>query len=313
MKPFNTLINISAYFVIYVLWGANFIAIYFAIETIPPFLMVGNRFLLAGLLLFGFCFLKKIKTPKLSLTLIAVKQGLWLNVGGTGALVWSEQYIPSGLASIIIATVPLWMVIMDKKNWESYLSNIYIIIGLIAGLSGVILISNLGGSSGLNGNNFNFYWGLIILFIGTLCWSYGSLCYKNIKSDFSLVMNLSIQMISAGLILLIIGCSLGELRVFSFKDVSVNSIAGLTYLIFVGSIIGYLSYIWLLRNRPVAEVGTYTLVNPVVAIILGIFIVHEKITLKMVISILLILLSLFLITYNQKIRIIISRFYSFKN
>ena len=287
---------ILAYFVIYFIWGANFIAIFYAIQSIPPFTMAGARFFIAGLLLLGMAMVRGEELPALKETLPAIKQGFWMNVGGTGALVWSEQHIPSGLASIVVAAVPLWIVILDVDNWSKNFSSIPLIVGLVLGIGGVGLLTGLGSHAALDAD---FAMGLTVLIIGTLSWAYGSLYSKKLSTKISLIMILAFQMGSAGILLTIIGGLSGELSGFSIQTVMLSSWIGLWFQILFGSLLGYLCYLWLLKRRPPAEVASYSYVNPVIAVALGVFMANEIFTPIMITAMILILVAVFLVRYHR--------------
>lgn len=293
---------ILAYFVIYFVWGANFIAIFFAIQSIPPLLMVGLRFLIAGLIFYVVDYIHHRKLLGFRESVPAIKQGLWLNVGGSGALVWSEQYVPSGLASIVVAMVPVWMILLDIQNWKSNLRNVWIVLGLILGISGVILLVGANDIVPVGTDPGEFYFGLIFLLLGTFSWAYGSLFSRKRSTNISLISQLAAQMGSAGVILILFGLSRGELSGFSLTTVSADSLWALGHLVIFGSVIGYVSYIWLLQTRPVAEVGTYTFVNPLTAVILGAWLAGESVTWESGKAMILIILAILCINYHKPIR-----------
>lgn len=191
-NPSHRLIGLLAFSIIYFIWGANFIAIRFAIDSIPPFLMTGTRFFIAGTIIYIWIRFRGEARPSFRAVIPSIKQGIWLNVLGTGGLVWSEQYIPSGLAAIVLATVPVWMVILERENWKRNFSNIYIVTGLGTGILGVALLSDYNTLGYISGNQELFYMGLAVLLGGTVCWAWGSLFSKNTSQYVSLPMNLAI-------------------------------------------------------------------------------------------------------------------------
>ncbi|SHF08682.1 Permease of the drug/metabolite transporter (DMT) superfamily [Fodinibius roseus] len=293
----NRWIGLLAFGVVYFVWGANFVAIRIAIESIPPFLMAGTRFFVAGIIIYLWIRFRGETRPTFKAALPSVKQGIWLNVLGTGGLVWSEQYIPSGLAAIVLATVPLWMVVFDKERWKKNFNNPYIGAGLGIGVIGVALLSDYNTLGYLSDNRELFYVGLIVLLGGTLCWSWGSLFSKKTNKNVSLPMNLAIQMGTAGFLLYLIGFFFGEHTLLSIFDVTYNSIFALVFLIVFSSIIGYLAYLWLLKEYSPALVGTYAYVHPMVAVFLGWVLADELITIKTTLSLIMILAAVFLIRY----------------
>lgn len=290
-------LTILAFGVIYILWGSNFIAIRFAIDSIPPFLMAGSRFLIAGLALYVWNRINRESLPSLKKSIPSVKQGLWLNVLGTGGLVWSEQYVPSGLASIVVAMVPVWMVVLDIERWKQTFTRPAVLTGLALGITGVFLLSDYGSLGNPDHDRDSFYAGLTVLLLGTICWAYGSLMPQKGKKDISLSMSLAIQMISAGLVLLATGIGLGEYEQFSLSGVTSVSIFALAHLIIFGSIIGYLAYLWLLKEYSPALVGTYAYIHPLVAVFLGWMLAGEPVTTQTLVSMIFILMAVFLIKY----------------
>lgn len=290
-------IGFLAFGIIYFVWGANFVAIRFAIESIPPFLMAGTRFFIAGTLIYIWIRFRGEARPSLRAVIPSVKQGIWLNVLGTGGLVWSEQYIPSGLAAIVLATVPVWMIVLERKSWRQNFSNQYIVTGLGTGILGVVLLSDYNSLGYLSNNRELFYMGLTVLLGGTVCWAWGSLFSKNASRYVSLPMNLAIQMGTAGIFLYLIGIFFGEHTLFSISNVTRASIFALAFQIVFSSIIGYLAYLWLLKEYSPALVGTYAYVHPMVAVFLGWMLADEPITIKTTLSLVMISGAVFLIRY----------------
>lgn len=226
-----------------------------------------------------------------------MKQGIILNVGGTGSLMWAEQFVPSGIASVIYASIPLCIMLMDVSEWRNNLRNINIISGIILG---IVSVGILFGMDQVHINK-NFLIGLIVLLFGVISWSAGTIYIKYKTSDTPIMTRLAIQILTAGLCLGIIGLVKGEGYGFDFTSVTGVSWVSLSIQILVGSIGGYLAYLWLLRVRPAIEVSTYTFVHPCVAILLGILIGGEEFTFRIFCSLVLILLAVFLVRYAGRI------------
>ncbi|GAC1421658.1 MAG: EamA family transporter [Flavisolibacter sp.] len=279
---------ITAFIALCVLWGSTYLANLIAIETIPPFLMGSTRFFIAGFILYVWCLLKSQKTPNLRSLLHISFCGVMMLSIGTGAVIWVEQYIPSGITAVIVATVPLWFVLLDKREWKMYFSNKWIIIGLLIGFIGVLLLFSGKGSVNFTGNKFQFQ-GFFIMIGGSICWAIGSLYsrYKTVEGTTS--MKVAVQMMAAGIFSFLIALAAKEELHFKLSQVSGNSIKAVIYLIIFGSLIGYLSYIWLLSVRPPSLVGTYAYVNPVVAVFLGWSIEGESISFMQVVALAVIL------------------------
>jgi len=288
---------ILAFAAIYIIWGSTYLAIVFAIRDIPPLLMSGLRFSLAGIILYSWCVLiKKEKQPDLSSLGKNALCGILMLFGGTGAVAWTEQYISSGLAAIIVTSVPFWFILLDKKQWSFYFSNKIILLGLLIGFGGVILLISFGKSSQLISSTHNQQLaGMLVLIGGGISWTLGSLYSKYKPADTSVTMNTTIQLIMAGLFSVMVSMITGESKGFSFSQIHASSLLALLYLVVPGSLITYLSYVWLLQVRPAAQISSYVYVNPVVAILLGAVIGRETITAIHVLSLTIILCGVLLI------------------
>ncbi len=289
---------IAAFAAIYIIWGSTYLGILYAIKTIPPFFMAGTRFLVAGLLLLGWCFFKGEKLPDTNSILKIAFSGLLMLFIGNGAVTWVEQYLPSGLAAIIVATVPLWFVLLDKREWKFYFSNKGIILGLLIGFAGVVLLFAGNAATNIFDSEIKII-SLFVLMIGTIGWTVGSLYAKYKTMEGSTTMKVGLQMLAAGLAFAITGVASGEQNGFSVNEVGSTSIIALLYLIIFGSLVGYLAYMWLLSVRPASLVGTYAYVNPVVAVFLGWAFVNETISTQQMIGLGIIILGLLLVNLSK--------------
>jgi drug/metabolite transporter (DMT)-like permease len=298
---------ILAFLVIYFVWGSTYIAIRFAIDSIPPYLMAGFRFTLSGLILY----LWQIRKDAFRLRFADIRKsvivGLLLIVGGNGTLTWSEQYIPSGLAALILTMIPVWMVWLESLFVTRKRPPMSTIIGILLGIAGVSLLSGVDRTVLLSkaqpGTSVFFYAATLIL--AGLSWASGSLYSRTIRSSASLLKIVSIQMLAGGMVLLLIGLFKGEWQLFSPEAISGSSFLSLLYLIIFGSIITYSAYNWLLRQTAPAKVGTYAFFNPLVAVFLGWLLAGEPVTVRMMIGASAILTAVLLV--NQ------SRFFQKKN
>jgi drug/metabolite transporter (DMT)-like permease len=212
--------------------------------------------------------------------------GLLLIVGGNGTLTWSEQYIPSGLAALILAMIPVWMVWLESLIVTRKRPASITILGILMGVSGVGLLTGVDQtvllSKAEEGTSVFFYASMLIL--AGLFWSGGSLYSRTIKSPASLLKIVSIQMLAGGAVLLFISLFKGEWSRFSVDEVTAQSALSVLYLILFGSIMTYSAYNWLLRQTAPAKVGTYAFFNPLVAVFLGWLLAGEPVTLKMIIG-----------------------------
>lgn len=253
---------IAAFAAIYLIWGSTYLAILFGLETLPPFVLSGIRFSVAGALLLGWRRLRG-ERPAWSDVGHNAFAGILMLFGGTGAVVWVEQHISSGLAAIVVASLPFWFVLLDRRQWAYNFSNKFILGGVVVGFAGVLMLF------GRNAAGASAGWAMLVLLAGCISWAYGSIYLKYRPSKSSTTLNAGIQMLAAGLFSLLVSWQQGETAAFDWQAVSAESWLGLAYLITFGSLIGYLSYVWLLSIRPMVQVGTYAYVNPVVAMLLG--------------------------------------------
>jgi drug/metabolite transporter (DMT)-like permease len=274
---------IAAFAALYIFWGSTYLGNLLAIKTIPPFIMAGTRFLIAGIILYIWCMLQREKTPSFNSILKISFSGIMMLAIGTGAVIWVEQYIPSGLTAVIVATVPLWFVILDKREWKYYFSNKLIIIGLLVGFAGVLLLFAGKGSVNFKNNKMQLF-SFFILLAGNICWAIGSLYSRYKPVEGSTPFKAAIQLIAASIASYIFALLNKEQDQFLIQQVSLTSIIAVIYLVLFGSLVGYIAYIWLLSVRPPSIVGTYAYVNPVVAVFLGWLIVGEQISKQQIIA-----------------------------
>lgn len=296
-EPSKKLI-IAAFLALYIIWGSTYLANIFALQSMPPFLMAGIRFLIAGTALFTWLIVKGEKIPSVSAFANSSLSGVLMLFVGTGAVVWSEQYLPSGLTAIIVATVPLWFVVLDKRQWHVYFSNKLIITGLLIGFVGVLLLFAGKGAIDFSGNRMNLI-SAIVLLCGSMCWAIGSLYSKYKPVAISTALKAAIQMLAAGVASLLFSFILNEHQHMQWQQLSFNSLSALIYLILIGSLVGYISYIWLLSVRPPSLVGTYAYVNPVVAVFLGWLIIDEKISTQQIFALSVILVGVLLVNFSK--------------
>jgi drug/metabolite transporter (DMT)-like permease len=269
----------AAFFAIYVFWGSTYLAIKYAIETLPPFLMAGSRFLAAGSILFVWARLSKdYERPTLAQWRTSFIVGALLLLGGNGAVVLAEHYISSSLAALLVATEPLWIVIlswtwlgMRRPNWK-------VVLGLLIGFVGVWLLVS-GSTTGNADAAVDGQWiGVVAVIIGALSWATGSIYGLRGVTPRSSIQASGMQMLAGSIPLLLVGLVSGEASSFDPSAVTSNSIFGLGYLIVFGSLIGFTAYSWLLKNARPSMVATYAYVNPVIAVVLGWLIAGESMT-----------------------------------
>lgn len=285
-----------AFAVIYFVWGTTYLAILFVITDIPPLLMSGLRFLLAGSILYAFCLFKKERQPDLSSLVKNMICGILMLVGGTVSVTWVEQYLPSSTTAIIVTSVPFWFVLLDKKHWADNFSNKVLIIGLITGFIGVALLINFSHSEPDNVvAPAKAIIATMVLIVGGISWTSGSLFSKYKPAGNSVLMNSAVQLLVAGFFCLVLSIFSGESENFHFQQVHLKAWLNFGYLVTFGSILTYICYLWLLKIRPAAQVSSYVYVNPVVAILAGAVIGKESITWLHILSLGVILAGVLLI------------------
>lgn len=260
MKPSRAQILV-AFLAIYVVWGSTYLAIRWAIETTPPFLMAGTRFLLAGTALYAWARLSGAPRPRAAEWRGTALIGALMLLGGNGAVTWAEQRVPSGLAALLVATVPLWMVLLGGRRPRAQ-----VVAGVILGLAGIAL---LVGPASFAGSGRVDLAGAGVLVCGALSWSIGSLLAPRAGLPKAAALATAMEMLAGGALLLALGVVTGEPAAFRPEAVSLRSGAALLYLVVAGSLVGFSAYSWLLRHASPAHVSTYAFVNPVVAVFLG--------------------------------------------
>jgi drug/metabolite transporter (DMT)-like permease len=268
---------VLAFAAVYVLWGSTYLAIRVGVETIPPFLLAGIRHLTAGALLLGWLRLSGTPAPtRRHWRSAAVIGGLML-LGGNGLVTWAEQRVPSGLAALIVASVPIWMTVLDGLQNRKRPHGI-VILGLALGLGGLAVLVAPGRIAGVASRVDPL--GAAALLSAALFWAIGSLYSRKAALPTSTLLATAMEMTAGGLILLATAAVAGEWRGFSLAAVSGRSFLALAYLIVAGSLLGFTAYIFLLGATTPARVSTYAYVNPVVAMVLGWAILGETLTLR---------------------------------
>jgi drug/metabolite transporter (DMT)-like permease len=284
---------------LYIIWGSTYLAIFFVVETIPPFIGAGIRFLISGAILFIWRRLAGDPMPTRIQWRSAAIVGLLLLLGGNGLLSWSEQLIPSGIAALLIGTVPLWLVLIEflrpggtKPTWQA-------ILGLFIGFAGIAVLI---GPSEFTGHTQQFNMiGLLVCIAAAFIWSLGSIYSRSADLPKSALMSTGTEMLAGSIGLFFAATLTGEWKNFSIYAISQKSLDGLIYLILIGSLIGFVSYAWLLRNAPLPLVATYAYVNPLVAILLGSLLADEPLTPRTIVAAVIIIGSVVFINIAGRI------------
>lgn len=282
---------IAAFAAVYIIWGSTYLAIRFAIETMPPFLMAGVRFTLAGALLYGWSRWRGVAAPKRVHWRSTLIIGGLLLMAGNGGVTWAEQHIPSSLASLLVAIVPLWVVLLDWVRPGGSRPNGLVLTGVLMGLAGMFL---LVGPSGESGEALNPL-GVISILIATSCWAIGSLYSRNAQLPDAPLLTTGMEMLCGGALLLLVGTVSGEWPRVNVSAISLQSLLALVYLIVFGAMIAYTAYVYLLKHTTAARASTYAYVNPVVAVFLGWAFANEALTERTLIAAAIIIASVFVI------------------
>ena len=259
-----------AYLLVCVLWGSTYLAIRIGVGVLPPFLFAGTRFLLAGLLLLGGSLAFGARLPRRGKDwLVLALVGLFLLAGGNTFVVWAEQYTPSGVASLFVVTVALWMALFDavvpggagRLSWR-------VIAGLLLGLVGTGLLVGAHPRELLHAD----LKGPVALTFASASWAFGSVFYKRRHPEAGPYVGAAIEMIAGGLAVSLLGLVLGEARGLR---VTAAGLEALAYLVLFGSIVGYTAYAYALHHASATAVGTYAYVNPLIAVLLGSLLLRE--------------------------------------
>jgi drug/metabolite transporter (DMT)-like permease len=266
---------VAAFAAVYLIWGSTYLAIRFAIETIPPHLMAAARFLVAGVILYAWARLRGASRPSFQNWRAAAVVGGLLLLGGNGAVVWAETRVPSGVTSLLVATVPIWMAILESLRNGGRRPAAAVITGLVLGLGGLALLLAPGRLAGRVDAL-----GAGALLLGSFSWAFGSLLSRTAKLPKSGFLAAAMEMIAGGAWLLLFGLATGQAGRLTLSALSAKSLVSLGYLIVFGSLVGFTAYIWLLGATTAARVSTYAYVNPVVAVLLGWAFAGEAMTLR---------------------------------
>jgi drug/metabolite transporter (DMT)-like permease len=285
--------TLLAFAIIYFVWGSTFLAIRVGVREVPPFLFAAMRFLAAGLVLYGWMMAQGERSPSRRQWMSAFLLGLLIFVFDYGLLFWAEQRVPSGIAAVMMATIPAFMTLSEIILLRTQRLTVRLALALLIGIGGVaVLMSrslNLGGAP-IDAR------GAAALIFASMSWSVASALSRKLPLPSSKVMSSGAQMLAGGVLLSISAAALGEFRRFHPQTVSRSAWLSLLYLIIAGSIVGFTAYVWLLHHESPTKVGTYAYVNPVVAVLVGYFLGGETLGLRTMLGTLFILISVVVIT-----------------
>jgi len=258
-----------AFSAIYVIWGSTYLAIRLAVETLPPFLMAGARYFIAGVLLWGWVRIRgEYRATWAEWREATIVGGLML-LGGNGLVSWAEQFVPSGLAALLVSTIPIWVVLLDWLWLRSARPRPRILLGLALGIVGVGLLVRPGAATATAAPGGVSILGAVVLLLAAGFWAAGGLYARRAKLPSSSLLSVAMQMIAGGILILLTGTATGEWAKLHLGAVSPRSLLALAYLVSFGSLVGLTAYLWLIKNTTPARASTYAFVNPIVAIVLG--------------------------------------------
>ena len=284
---------IAAFASIYLIWGSTYLAIRYAVETIPPFIMGGVRFLISGAMLYLWARWRGAPRPTRLHWRNAIIAGGFLLLGGNGAVVWAEQFVPSGLTALLVSILPFWLVIIEWIRPPRRRPSGAVLVGLVLGFVGIIV---LVGPSDVGGHGDVSPLGAFVLILGSLSWAIGSFWSRDAQLPQSGLLTTGMEMVGGGVLLLVVGTLAGEFSHLDIHGISTASAFGLLYLITFGSLLGFTSYIWLLDKVSPARLGTYAYVNPIVAVLLGWAIAGERLSIRTGVAAAIVICAVALIT-----------------
>ncbi len=288
--------TILAFAIIYIVWGTTYLAIRIGVREVPPFLLAAVRFLIAGGVLYAWTIARGERTPTARQWMAASFMAILIFVLDYGLLFWAEQRVPSGVAAVLMATIPVFMALSEMLFLRTQKLTVRLSLALSIGIGGVAVL--MSRSLNLAGAPIDKM-GAVALIVASISWSIASVLTRKLSLPPSKVMSSGAQMLAGGLFLAIASTALGEYRGFHPGSVSLEAWFALLYLIFAGSIIAYTAYVWLIHRESPTKVGTYAYVNPVVAVLVGYFMGGEALGLRTILGTLFVLTSVVVIASTK--------------
>jgi drug/metabolite transporter (DMT)-like permease len=266
---------VLAFTLVYLIWGSTYLAIRFAIESIPPFAMLSGRYFVAGALLYAIIRARGVPAPRAADWKQSTILGALLLLAGNGAATWAIRTVPSGVTAVVIAMSPLWMVVIDWLRPGGTRPTLAVVLGILGGLAGIALMLDPGSvDTGLSVS------AALVLLGGTLCWASGSIYSRTVKPRVDPFLATAMQMLAGAVLLGIVSAAIGEWPDVHLEAITLRSGLALAYLAIFGSLVAFTAYIWLLHHTTTARASTYAYVNPVVALFLGWSLGGEELTLR---------------------------------
>jgi len=290
--------TLLAFAIIYFVWGSTFLAIRVGVREVPPLVLASMRFVVAGGVLFGWMRLSGTPSPSRREWLAASVLAVCIFVVDYGLLFWAEQRVPSGIAAVMLATIPVFMALSEILILRTQRLTLRLALALVVGIGGVAILVSRSLSQSFGEAPIDRA-GAVALVIAAISWSIASALTRKLPLPASKVMSSGAQMLAGGILLALTAALLGEFRGFNIRAVSRGAWYALAYLIVAGSIVGFTAYVWLIHHESPTKVGTYAYVNPVVAVIVGYFLGGETVGPRTLLGTLLVLVSVVVITTTR--------------
>ena len=291
---------IAAFAALYLVWGSTYLGIRFAIESIPPFLMAGTRFFLAGIVMYVIAVWQGAPKSSFAEWRTAFVIGTCLLFFGNGGVTVAEQWVPTGLASLLVATVPIYIALLAWLTGSAPRPRPLVFLGLVGGFVGVGILVGPALTAVPATSSRHVGAGMLILLFSSLVWSIGSLYSRRARNAASPFLSAAQTMLCGGSLMMLAGFARGEAQDFDPRQVTALSLGAFAYLVLVGAIVGYTAFIWLLRHCDPSKVATYAYVNPVVAVLLGAFFAGETLTVRTALATTIIIASVALVITAQQ-------------
>lgn len=282
--------------IVYVVWGSTFLGVHYALDVLPPLLASALRFLIGGSLLFSFTLLRGQSIPALKQWRSAAWVGLLLSGIGNCAVAYALKFMPTGLVALLVATLPAWMVVLDFLFFSKQKPSALTVVGLVVGLIGMYILLN--PTATLTQREIPF-WPAFLVFSGSIAWAWGSIQSPYLEMP-SQVQSTAIQMLAGGIFALTVSLITEPNGYATIAQMTTQTYLAMTYLIFVGSFVGYSAYVWLINHAPPTLTATYAYVNPVVAIFLGWIFIGETLSTRSLIASAVVLGGVVLITLGRR-------------
>jgi drug/metabolite transporter (DMT)-like permease len=288
--------TLLAFAIIYFVWGSTFLAIRVGVREVPPLILAAMRFFVAGVVLYGWMIARGERSPSGREWRSACLLGIVIFVLDYGLLFWAEQRVPSGIAAVMLATIPVFMALSEIIFLRTQTLTIRLVLALLIGIGGVAVL--MSRSLNLGGAPIDKM-GAVALIFASISWSVASALTRKLTLPASKVMSSGAQMLAGGVFLAVTAAALGEFRNFHPWSVSREVWFALLYLIVAGSIVGFTAYVWLIHHESPTKVGTYAYVNPIVAVLVGYFLGGEALSMRTILGSLFVLVSVVVITTTR--------------